>query len=444
MNILIAAEKPAITRAIAPFVRKHWPADNITFVHVVPYGNIGFRYPRGLTLHDFPLLTAPRDRLRPLDEWHCPPAHLAADGSLSAGVMSLELFESADLIVSACDPDHTGAVAFDVVMREVLGDGRAKDCPALLLSALDAASIEFGLAHMLPFGQSCARSLEMGRMKRYFDWNWNVNSLVVLGEAQRRAGVPADAPPLSKYALQLLYGLRNRLSMTEGAVVSLMHDWKGTGRYVVKLGEWNPRLGSPAARVQILENLIDAGLVDRIEVSGKANLEVSGRGNVLLELLHPDCKDADLPFRLNTWCLQGMSSKPAIDRYINTFFGKQLEFMGRTPAGQLNKGVEAESVADWGSSCWVTIVELEFQHVMRDRDNPNCLGPRPDRLHAGLNTAVTAVTNNGLLVWLPDGTVVHADWSVERQCFTRRDKQEDLALADVRAWAAMQSPIAET
>lgn len=96
-----------------------------------------------------------------------------------------------------------------------------------------------------------------------------------------------------------------------------------------------------------------------------------------------------------------------------------------------------------GSSGWQTIVALEFQHVMGDWSAPDGLGPRPDKLHPGLNVEVTAVTSNGLLVWLPDGSVVHADWSVDRQCFTRRDGKGDLLLSDVRAWAALPSPIAE-
>ncbi|HEX7892851.1 MAG TPA: hypothetical protein VF447_01580 [Terriglobales bacterium] len=96
-----------------------------------------------------------------------------------------------------------------------------------------------------------------------------------------------------------------------------------------------------------------------------------------------------------------------------------------------------------GSSGWQTNVELEFQHVMGDRTSPHGLGPRPDRLHPDLNVSVTSVTDNGLLAWLPNGTVVHTDWSIERQCFTRRDGMGDLSLADVRAWAALPAPIAE-
>jgi hypothetical protein len=108
----------------------------------------------------------------------------------------------------------------------------------------------------------------------------------------------------------------------------------------------------------------------------------------------------------------------------------------------MDEPVSVEPWSEQGSSSWQTNVELEFQHVMGDWSRPESLGPRPDRLHPGLNVAVTAISNNGLLAWLHDGTVVHTDWSVERQCFARRDGQGDLSLADVRAWAALPSPMA--
>jgi hypothetical protein len=109
----------------------------------------------------------------------------------------------------------------------------------------------------------------------------------------------------------------------------------------------------------------------------------------------------------------------------------------------MEEAVADETWSQQGSSCWQTNVELEFQHVMGDWSTPDSLGPRPDRLHPGLNLAVTAISTNGLFAWLPDGTVVHADWSVERQCFIRRDGLGDLPLTAVRAWAALPLPIAK-
>lgn len=48
---------------------------------------------------------------------------------------------------------------------------------------------------------------------------------------------------------------------------------------------------------------------------------------------------------------------------------------------------------------WVTIVELEFQHIIIDSNavgDVSRLGPSPDQLHEGLNTSVTVVTSNGV------------------------------------------------
>jgi hypothetical protein len=332
LNILIVTEKPGVTRAIVPLVRKRWPMESIVFVHAMPFVNIRFSYPRGLKLHEFPVLSEPRDRLVSWEEWACAPLVLAADGSLAQVPMSPELFTAADHIVCACDADPTGAVAFSVLMQRVFGDGRAIACPTLTLRSLDDASIEAAFGNLGEFGSVAGVNLAYGSIKRYFDWNWNVNSLAVLGETQRRAGVPDGAPAMSKYALQLLYGMRYERPRTDGTVVSVMHHWQGTGRYKGQTGRWRPRLGSASSMAQMLENLLAAGLLDRIPVGGQNGLVVSERGHTLLRLLHPDCEDPDLPFRLHAWCEEGASAKPAVDRYIRTVFGKQLRFLRRVAA----------------------------------------------------------------------------------------------------------------
>jgi hypothetical protein len=48
----------------------------------------------------------------------------------------------------------------------------------------------------------------------------------------------------------------------------------------------------------------------------------SGRGDS--PLLHKDCYDPDLPFRLHEWCmLPSEIAIPKINQYINRLFGKQ-------------------------------------------------------------------------------------------------------------------------
>lgn len=337
MNILVVSEKPWASKCIAPAVRAYWPTDHIAFVNAIPYGNFTFNYPRGLRLQDYPVVSEPRHKLRDWDDWCGGALDMALDGTLTPCSANPELFTAADLIVYACDPSHTGAVSFDILLNQVFGDDRALQCPALLLVALDDASLKHAFKEMRPFGEACRQNLDYGRMKRYFDWNWNANALVVLGETQRRAGVPAGAPPLSKFALQMLYAMRDGLPRSDNALYRLMTYWPGTGRYRYQAGQWRPRVGSAASRTQILENLIEAKLLTRTYLAlkrplgefeqGPSELSLSAQGQALLNLLHPDCEDPDLPFRLDAWCDQGETAKPAIDRYIKTFFGKQLRFL---------------------------------------------------------------------------------------------------------------------
>lgn len=331
MNVLIVAEKPSVSRAIAPMARQYWPTANIVFVHAVPYGNFKFAYPRGLKMSDFPALSEPVNRLSTWDTWVCAPMVMSADGALETTTMGLELFTAADVIVYACDPYHTGAVSFDVLLREVFSDNRAAQCPALSLWGLDESSVKTAFANMKPFGEACEQSLEYGRVKRYFDWNWNVNGLAIMGETLRRAGVPAGAAPLSKYSLQLLYALRNAEPRTEGKVIHLMGDWPGTGRYPRPTSAWSPSVGSCASRGLILENLSLAGLLEPVIHAGQKQprIQLTALAHALLAQLHPDCEDLDLPFRLDAWCDKGDAAKPAIDRYLNTFFGKQKRFLVR-------------------------------------------------------------------------------------------------------------------
>jgi len=327
MNLLIVSEKPALSRWIAAHVRATWPNADVTFVHSVPYGNIGFKYPRGSKLQDYPRVSEPVCKLKPWDSWCGSALVLTRSGELVPCVMSKELFFAADQIVFAGDPGHAGVGAFEVILHDVFGDNRAVACPALTLNSFDKQSLDRAFAEIRPFGNVFEQSRQYGRVKRYFDWNWNVNALAVLGETQRCAGVPPDAPPLSKYALQLLYELRHEASCTENELHGRMSRWVGTGRFHYQKGEGWPTLGSAASRGQIIENLLAAGLLVRTDSNGRELVLVSARGHTLLGMLHPDCKDLDLPFRVAAWCAEGDAAKPTIDRYIKTFFGKQLRFL---------------------------------------------------------------------------------------------------------------------
>lgn len=89
--------------------------------------------------------------------------------------------------------------------------------------------------------------------------------------------------------------------MKTGQVIGMMARWSGTGRYTQKHqvpGAHRVSLGSPASMHKIIENLGMAGLLDGHQESEQepALWQISERGLAL------------------------------IDRYVRTFFGKQLRF----------------------------------------------------------------------------------------------------------------------
>lgn len=321
-TIIIVVEKPQMARNLAPHARAHWPTERIITLSVIPYGNITFAYPRGQALRDYPRLDQPVTKIASWDKLH--PQSIDAEGKPSPCEMTDAIFQNAETIVSACDPDHTGALAFATLIESQFQSLDAREFPFLFLFSIDDESIKSAFSGMTGFKVTCRRLLEQGRVKRYFDWNWNANALVILGATARAVGVAQDAPPLSKYSLQLLYLL---CDAPEGLrpieIIFQMTNWRGTGRYVAG----GVSLGSPVSFGQILENLLAARLISKTADKQK-QCQITPLGRTLLSKLHKDCRDADLPFRIQAWCeLDYADAKPSIDRYLNTFFGKQKRFL---------------------------------------------------------------------------------------------------------------------
>lgn len=86
-------------------------------------------------------------------------------------------------------------------------------------------------------------------------------------------------------------------------------------------------MGSPMSRAAVVSWLQKSGC---LEVHGQGRAErllLSDRGRRLASLMHKDCHDPHLSKRLATWGETWPASKPAIDRYVRTFFGKQKRFL---------------------------------------------------------------------------------------------------------------------
>lgn len=318
-SIVFIVDKPSFARALAPHLSARWPTSRIHAITTLRLGLYEFRYPRGLSFTAFPYIAEPSWKLR---QQASSPTWLIEDG-VATRIESVpaDSLRDATTIIFAGDPDPSGAVAYHVLLSQCLGpDAAVLARPALHLEGLDEPSIARSLDAISSTADTWfVESLNAGLARRFFDFNFNVNALVLLGAPLRDAGVVDDRFTMSKYSLQLLHGLQGRPAMTEVQVLELMHQWPGTGRYAPT------ELGSPASRANIVSGLCDAGL---LVADDKRCMSLGVRAQAFLSRLHPDCQDADLPARMRQWEADWPTSKPRIERYLRTFFGKQKRFSG--------------------------------------------------------------------------------------------------------------------
>lgn len=321
-TILLVCEKPSVTRHVLPAVERAnvWPGHKVLALETLyPLGRFSFDYRRGLAFHDLPTVIEPCWRPREGMPWT---RHVDAYGQVASypDVSPDDAVKGASQIVFACDPDVRGAMAFHVLLAETLGAPAADlPRPAIWLTSLNEASIETAIGAMGSTDEAAFRNLvKAGHARRFFDYNFNINAMMLFSVAFRACGLIGHGPfAVSKFGLQLLYFLRDQ-QLGEGALIAQMSQWPGTGRYLPA------SLGSPSSYAAIIDQLRDAHLVEKRDGTQAVRLTETGRA--FLDRLHPDCKDADLPQRLRLWETEWPASRPAMDRYLRTFFGKQRRF----------------------------------------------------------------------------------------------------------------------
>ncbi len=336
-TVVVVTEKPSIVRALAPYLSRRWPEHRVLAIMTMYLGLYEFRYPRGLAADAYPVITDPRWKPRrverPVIDVHQLAAEMAIPGGFTrrADQDPVQALQEADEIVFAADPDPSGAVAFHVMLEQALGASAAAVVrPMIFLPTLAPEEIERAVAAPGSTAEPAFQEwLRAGQARRFFDYNFNVNSLSVLGEALKRTSMHAAqmAPHvgMSKYGLQLLYFLRGKTFDAAADVILAMHRWQGTGKYGKHPSD-STQLGTAASQQQILTNLITLGLIACPRKQDRLRCDFTDAGTAFLDMLHPDCEDADLPFRLRQWEAEWPASRPTMERYLRTFFGKQRRF----------------------------------------------------------------------------------------------------------------------
>lgn len=306
--------------------KKH-PTDTIYILLIRFTAVLKYSYPRGLKFSNLPHIETPVYNIVSPKEPNnlIKTIHVDQHGNSNRVEINHEkLLQDADQIVFACNPDASGVSAFQTLLTDVLGQELAEQKrEALFITVRSYSSLKKCLDNPISTTDDWFKEkLSYGLAKRYFDFNFNTNAIIIFGDILRQNEIDTTNYFMSKFSLQVLFDLAENPSKMGLYIAKMDSEWKGTGRYE------KGSIGSVSSYSEIVLGLIEKGLLNKDE---DKILKVSSTGLAFLSSLHPDCKDLDLPFRLAEWCDSWPNSKPKIDRYIKTFFGKQKRFNNGIP-----------------------------------------------------------------------------------------------------------------
>lgn len=192
-------------------------------------------------------------------------------------------------------------------------------------------------------GADYSRVLSEAQAKRYFDYNFHLNGNVVFGDLYRKLNGSAAPIHMSKNMVLVLYLLRKLGLVESWGFQHILHNWRGWKRE----GDVC-EIGTIPSRQKLVPNLVELGMVktealpSSLEtvcadasggvstVSTREYHSLTDLGLRFIESLHPDCYDPFMPRRIEGWQAAGIdASKSQIDRYIKTYFGKQIRFQSK-------------------------------------------------------------------------------------------------------------------
>lgn len=343
---LIIAEKPMISQLLCKSgaILKKWPNEDIFLIHTYSFAGFKFKYPSDLKYSDFPLVGNPEYKISLHMEMFPAQKDAMTKGFYVRDLDSYkeskhltvsqvrEVIQKADHIVFAGDADATGMFAFHLYLRMFAPDRLEEEHDALHIDGglHEEAINTYFTKSITTYDPRIINLLERGKVKKYFEYNFNLNAMAILNKPFQVAFGRDKTLQMSKYELQTLHFLAMSPNQRQCNVklTLAMDHWIGTGKYNRKDSwNWEAAIGSPASRQSILRNLVDIGAFESIKHEPNGQLAVTDAGRAFLKSLHPDTKDLDLPFRIDQWQTEGLEiAKPKIDRYIRTFFGKQKRF----------------------------------------------------------------------------------------------------------------------
>lgn len=335
MNLLIVVEKPSAVQIALIALNKNksnfLKYKNIDIVCIFGFGLYKFNYPNKLSYKDYPL-TQPiktsykevswdKSLNKPNSLHKFTPIHFENETfSIKDNSFKSEVYEEPSKkyqdVLLVVDKDHSAAFSVNQFLKNVLGYF-PNIFFAPLLSLREEQVVE-------SIEKACKGDLteykelsKQGEIKYYFDFNYNLNSIVFTGQILKDKGFQGY---MSKYVVMLyliLLSKKNELPETisfEG-IHKIAEKWKGTEKY--KETVYSP-VGTPASLFLIIYHLINYGFLEKQE---------NGRYKIIeSDYFVKKMFDPDLNFRLGNWMtseepLEEILKK--IDSYLISMFSAQ-------------------------------------------------------------------------------------------------------------------------
>ncbi|NTF23607.1 hypothetical protein G6L37_35120 [Agrobacterium rubi] len=330
MKLAILSHAPSYPAKARKEIKARWPDVDLDLVPVITFYGYSwdgrlFDIPRDIPWQDLPLRRPVARRkttqlsLRTGIESQ---PHTDADIETARSVVM-----TADEVLLLCDDDFETIGGANDLLCDLFGAIPKERVvfPASLFGrkALDGADRETIMLEAGFFENTAGQMALACETSDYFDYNYVLNATPILGLAARNAGLKGTAP--SAFGLQLLYWLaENDGASTASDLRSVMAGWRGLGKYADAKG-----MGSMRSRQAIVERLVSGGYLARGLREKNDDVYLTDSGRRFISLLHKDCRDPDLPFRIRQWqMLPAVRARSRIDGYFNAFFGKQVRLAG--------------------------------------------------------------------------------------------------------------------
>jgi hypothetical protein len=354
---VIFNESHRLAAALFPIACAQWPSEDIAMVEMsFPYFANKFDFPRTLRYQDLPQVLETAYKLRPVTQEPLSDSFLVStriNGVVSRSApYGLEDFillcQKATIAVFANRLFYQPAQTFELFVSNFMPHLAGNTHQIIDPMQFEKGPLAKQWATEYALGRTSMDSdyqgfMNQARVKRYFDYNFHLNGNVVFGDLYRRLSGSVAPIHMSKNMVLVLYLLRKLGTVERWGFEHIMCNWRGWKREGQAC-----EIGTIPSRQMLVPNLVQMGLVktenlassmetvrfdesgDKVSVKTRQYHSLTNLGLRFCESLHRDCYDPFMPHRIQGWQEQGFDvSKPLIDRYIKTYFGKQIRFQSK-------------------------------------------------------------------------------------------------------------------